>query len=244
MRSLLFLVSAALVSADGFSISAWTTPCSGVNGAQLHAAKNGFYTGISGPLTYCPLEPASCPQVVGTLVSEDMKAMMVRTGLLVNRSSLGFMNFHFYQQCLYLLTYYTLQAASTSPLYLWLMFFSHSQVAVPGGQRIFVQPDGQVKFSIPHSAYIPDGSITDGWHHATSASNTHAPTTQDTIYFDDGKGHSGLTLCPEIPDEMKGTGASLVLYAKTVGFSLTHCTDIGGLALNKTGHNIGCWQYE
>ncbi|KAI3321306.1 hypothetical protein HD806DRAFT_546692 [Xylariaceae sp. AK1471] len=194
MYFLWFLATAAPVSADGFSISAWATPCSGVNGAQLNAAKEGFYSGLSGPSTYCPLNPASsCPNVMGTLVSQNMEALMVE---------------------------------------------------VPGGQQIYVQTDGQVKFTIPHSAYMPPGSITDGWHHTTSSSNLHVPTTQDVVYFDDGKGHHGLTLCPDIPDEMKGTGASFVLYAKTAGFSLIDCTDIGGLALTKTGHSIGCWQYE
>ena len=44
----------------------------------LNAAGQTFYTGTSGPATYCPTNVgAQCPQVAGTLVTQDFEAMAV-----------------------------------------------------------------------------------------------------------------------------------------------------------------------
>ncbi|KAH0597176.1 hypothetical protein MHUMG1_04553 [Metarhizium humberi] len=37
-------------------------------------------------------------------------------------------------------------------------------VIVPGGQQAYVAPDGRISYTAPHSAYIPPGSITTGFH--------------------------------------------------------------------------------
>ncbi|EAW14823.1 uncharacterized protein ACLA_002340 [Aspergillus clavatus NRRL 1] len=33
--------------------------------------------------------------------------------------------------------------------------------AVPGGQQVYVSPTGELTYTVPHSAYIPEGSLTD-----------------------------------------------------------------------------------
>ncbi|GFF39875.1 hypothetical protein IFM61606_00565 [Aspergillus udagawae] len=33
--------------------------------------------------------------------------------------------------------------------------------AVPGGQQVYISPQGQLTYTVPHSAYIPEGSLTD-----------------------------------------------------------------------------------
>ncbi|KAI1812423.1 hypothetical protein GGS20DRAFT_24563 [Poronia punctata] len=178
-----------------YSISVFA-PGTTVHGAQLNAGDAGFYTGLTGPMTSCPMEPEECPPVEGTLVSPLMGGM---------------------------------------------------KVVVPGGQSIFVQVDGQVKYSIPHSAYIPPGALVGRFYTKKvqyQSSKCKAPRESDVLDFSDGAGHGGLTLCPDIPDEMAGTGASFVLYAKTAGFNLTDCSDIKGLTMTKSDANFGCFQYS
>ncbi|KAI1383085.1 uncharacterized protein F4822DRAFT_440768 [Hypoxylon trugodes] len=37
-------------------------------------------------------------------------------------------------------------------------------VAVPGGQQVYVAPDGALSYTTPHSAALPEGAITTGFH--------------------------------------------------------------------------------
>ncbi|KAI1819471.1 hypothetical protein F4861DRAFT_534426 [Xylaria intraflava] len=118
------------------------------------------------------------------------------------------------------------------------------EVMVPGGQQTYVRADGQVKFTKPHSAYIPESSIIHGWVSKTIVSDCLLPKRRDVIDFYDGQGHGGVALCPDVPRDMDGTGASFLLYAKTEGFNLTGCIDILGLTLTKSVFNVGCYQYQ
>ena len=34
---------------------------------------------------------------------------------------------------------------------------------VPGGQQVYITPCGEVGYTIPHSAQVPEGAIVDGW---------------------------------------------------------------------------------
>jgi hypothetical protein len=36
-------------------------------------------------------------------------------------------------------------------------------VVVPGGQQVYVAPDGSLSYTVAHSAYIPEGSVIDGF---------------------------------------------------------------------------------
>ncbi|KAF2972618.1 hypothetical protein GQX73_g934 [Xylaria multiplex] len=112
-------------------------------------------------------------------------------------------------------------------------------VQVPGGQSIYVHGDnGQVKYSTPHSNYIPPGSIGSGWYHKIVVSECLAPQSREVIDFDDGNGHSGLVLCPST-----WSADSLTLYAKSAKFSESGCHEIGGLSLIASEYHIGCWEY-
>jgi hypothetical protein len=118
---------------------------------------------------------------------------------------------------------------------------------VPGGQDVYVQVDGQVKYSIPHSQYIPPGALRGSFYKKkvrSQSSNCVAPAGSEVADFSDGNGHSGVVLCPDVPDEMIGTGASFVLYAKTADFNLTDCTDLQGLTLTTSDSSIGAWEYS
>ncbi|KAI1757923.1 hypothetical protein F4782DRAFT_524618 [Xylaria castorea] len=105
---------------------------------------------------------------------------------------------------------------------------------VPGGQGIYVQANGQVKFEMAHSHVFPPGAVSGCWQHETI---DHFGN--EVINFNDGNGHSGLVLCYN--DDSK---SNATLYAKTEGSKVGSCTDIVGLTLTDGGSTIGCWQYE
>ncbi|KAI0864404.1 hypothetical protein F4860DRAFT_405275 [Xylaria cubensis] len=105
---------------------------------------------------------------------------------------------------------------------------------VPGGQGIYVQADGQVKFEMAHSHIIPPGAVSGCWQDETADEFGNV-----VINFNDGNGRRGLVLCYN--DDSK---SSATLYAKTEGSKLGSCTDIVGLNLTDAGSAVGCWQYE
>ncbi|KAI1129682.1 hypothetical protein F5Y10DRAFT_263906 [Nemania abortiva] len=199
MHFLLCLAAASLVAvdmadaADVFSINTYIPGDFVLDGEVLHASDNGFFTGLEGPSTKCPITPSSqCPPVAGTLVNGPMESMAVM---------------------------------------------------VSGGQTIYVQADGEVKYSVPHSAHIPPDAIIGGFYHKTVVSSW-LPVQDEVIDFHDGRGHMGLVLCysGEGPE-----GDKYALFARTAGFDEDACvdlTDVPGLALTKSEGYVGCWQYE
>lgn len=110
---------------------------------------------------------------------------------------------------------------------------------VPGGQEIYAQPDGQVRYTSPHSAEIPAGSIIGGWYTKTIYSNCKAQ--RSVLGFSDGRGHDGVFLCPN--HDFPQTPGDDVLYVKTEAFNQTDCISIVGLTLTKSEAHVGCWEY-
>ncbi|KAI0808483.1 hypothetical protein GGR55DRAFT_193508 [Xylaria sp. FL0064] len=138
-------------------------------------------------------------------------------------------------------TYCPLKPNSTCPKVIGTLVSGNMEamaVEVPGGQRIYVQADGQVKYSAPHSNYIPPDAIIGGWYHKSIVSDCLGPAARDVVDFSDGKGHGGLALC--VLDTLtKG----LSLFAKTAGFGEEGCTEMGGLSLTLSASNVGSWEY-
>ncbi|CAJ2505690.1 Uu.00g130840.m01.CDS01 [Anthostomella pinea] len=194
MHFLAALTLPGLASATAYSIATFA-PGTVIDGANLQAAGSGFYTGISGPATYCPENIGKCPEVHGTLVYDGMTGMAVE---------------------------------------------------VPGGQEIYVDSTGLVKYTVAHSAYIPNGAFIGGWFNQTIVNDCGPETQVDVLNFlaNDGSNFGGLSLCPDIPDYLNDTGASYALYAKTERFNLTDCIDAIGLSLIGSDSDYGCWQYE
>lgn len=192
MRHFFILGGSAIASASICSLTVYC-PFTGIDGSALNAMGNGFFTGTSGPATYCPTEVGGdCPPVQGTLVDVAMSAMSVE---------------------------------------------------VPGGQNIYVAPDGEVKYTSAHSSFMPFGSYPSGWYNKTAVSDC-APTTEIIDFLTtDGSNVGGLFLCPTIPDYLSGTGASYQLYAKTPDFTLTNCEPAVGLVQHMSSATLGCWQY-
>lgn len=75
MQILSLLSLAAAAGATSFTLSAYA-PGTEVDGAVLNAAGSAFYTGITGPATYCPLE-LGCPNIGETVVYDGLTAMAV-----------------------------------------------------------------------------------------------------------------------------------------------------------------------
>ena len=84
MRFLMFLASAGVVSASATYSLAVFAPDTKVDGESLNAAGQSFYTGTSGPATYCPSDNAyECPEVQGTLVTRGLNSMAVSSTSLI-----------------------------------------------------------------------------------------------------------------------------------------------------------------
>ncbi|KAH9998183.1 hypothetical protein F4779DRAFT_165828 [Xylariaceae sp. FL0662B] len=77
MRALLLLACSAFASATTYTLTVFA-PGTTIDGAELNAAGQAFYTGTSGPATYCPNDASACPQVQGTLVYADLSGMAVQ----------------------------------------------------------------------------------------------------------------------------------------------------------------------
>jgi hypothetical protein len=60
-------------------------------------------------------------------------------------------------------------------------------VIVPGGQQVYVAPDGALSYTGAHSAYIPTGSIVDGF----SREQPSGGSQFGTLNFD-----TGFVACP------------------------------------------------
>ncbi|KAF2268633.1 hypothetical protein CC78DRAFT_530066 [Lojkania enalia] len=97
-------------------------------------------------------------------------------------------------------------------------------VMVPGGQRVYIAPDGTMSYTAPHSAYIPEGSIVDGW-------NKTEGDTFGYLTFEDG-----LVGCPA------GEGEGYQVYGQVPNVTLcSDCLGFSALTFNATGP--GAWEY-
>ncbi|KAF2005897.1 hypothetical protein P154DRAFT_570627 [Amniculicola lignicola CBS 123094] len=97
-------------------------------------------------------------------------------------------------------------------------------VVVPGGQQVYIAPDGTMAYTAPHSAYMPYGSIVDGW----------SKTKGENYYYLNFK--DGLVGCPPTVQNQ-----GYQVFGKIAGFNSTGCLGFSSLALNTTG--VGAWEY-
>ncbi|OTA94185.1 hypothetical protein M434DRAFT_384293 [Hypoxylon sp. CO27-5] len=76
MKCLVLLAYSAVASATSYFLTVYA-PNTEVDGGLFQAAGQGFYTGTSGPATYCPDNVKPCPEVQGTLVHAGLTGMAV-----------------------------------------------------------------------------------------------------------------------------------------------------------------------
>jgi hypothetical protein len=107
-------------------------------------------------------------------------------------------------------------------------------VEVPGGQQVYVDKTGRMRYTIAHSGFIPPGSITGGFVYEAGAFGGNQP-------FADRLSHpkGGFVACPG-----KGKGKNTYrVYVARKGFKAGKgCLGFDWLAQNTTG--IAAWQYE
>jgi len=96
-------------------------------------------------------------------------------------------------------------------------------VDVPGGQQVYIAPDGTMSYTSPHSAYMPTGSIIDGW-------NKTEGTQFGYLTFDEG-----LVACPT-------TGQGYQVYGQIANITFApECLGFDALTSNTT--LFGAWEY-
>ncbi|KAL2868756.1 putative IgE binding protein [Aspergillus lucknowensis] len=108
-------------------------------------------------------------------------------------------------------------------------------VVVPGGQQIYVSPEGALKFTQAHSAYIPPGSSYGPFAYVPGA-----PNQPFGHYNYTGWGASGFMACPT-EDENWQVFAALKNATVPSG-NVADCLGFSAIAVpsNETGNT---WQY-
>lgn len=99
-------------------------------------------------------------------------------------------------------------------------------VVVPGGQQVYIEPDtGALKYTIAHSAAMPEGAIVTGW--TTSPGNGFGILSNE---------NGGFIACPDADNSWK-----VFIGLECVTFD-DACLGFDALASNLT--EAGAWQYS
>jgi hypothetical protein len=104
-------------------------------------------------------------------------------------------------------------------------------VEVPGGQQVYLAPDGSLSYTIAHSANIPRDAVTKGFKQSPQKSAT---TIGSLIFNDDG-----FMACPA-DDEVYQ-----IYAAGGYGFFKLRRTDCVGINLGTSQYGgAPAWQYD
>jgi len=76
-------------------------------------------------------------------------------------------------------------------------------VVVPGGQQVYVAENGELSYTVPHSAFIPDGAVVDQFSKTAPGANNLG-----TLNFE-----TGFVACP-----VGGDGQGYQVYGQNQGF--------------------------
>lgn len=117
----------------------------------------------------------------------------------------------------------------------------YQQAAVPGGQFIYVSPDGSITYSAAHSTRRPAGAQMGGFSSYQTTSRCGGGKTLNVFTWESDDGASGLWLCQASPNTPIGkTG---VLKASTKGFAGAGCLSVQALQAHEMGTEFGAWVY-
>lgn len=179
-----------------------------------------FYIGNGGPATYCPVPPltqSECPpgNVTAIIVSGGT-ASMVRSPPSARLRS----------------THTTIRAPFPCHRTCSLTFPSKSD-EVPGGQMVYVAPDGSLSYTVAHSASIPPGSATTTFTHTPS----NPSTGQLGTFGFTGLGATGFVACP-----LAG-GSAYQVFADVSGKDWSQCIGFDALTSDYTAAPVAAWEY-
>lgn len=123
-----------------------------------------------------------------------------------------------------------------------LLIFFAQDVSVPGGQRVYVTPTGELGFTQAHSVRIPLGSVEDGFTLSCTPLNGQFASLGFSKL-----GATGFLACPAGPDNTAPfkifANVSALKDADVPGGRLSACIGIDALAVAYTGSGSAAWQY-
>lgn len=105
---------------------------------------------------------------------------------------------------------------------------------VPGGQQIYISPAGALKFTQPHSANIPQGSIKSGFE--------YKPGNPGHWTWKGGEQGSGFMACPTEDDTMYQVFAG-VKNADVPSGNAGDCLGFDAMAAAWKGATPAAWEY-
>ncbi|KAL6863699.1 hypothetical protein J3F83DRAFT_201655 [Trichoderma novae-zelandiae] len=111
--------------------------------------------------------------------------------------------------------------------------------AVPGGQFIYVAPDGSISYPYAHSTLRPPGAQVGGFY-SLPASSDHSESVS-VLNWRSNDGTSGLWACAVAPGAPIAYQA--VLKASTAQFKGAGCLAVDGLLIQPAGGFFGAWEY-
>ncbi|RFU81074.1 hypothetical protein TARUN_1167 [Trichoderma arundinaceum] len=111
--------------------------------------------------------------------------------------------------------------------------------AVPGGQFIYVAPDGSIGYSSAHSALRPPGAQIGGFYSHQVSFDEKGPAQVLSWRQNDGK--AGLWACPVSPGAPVAYQA--VLKAASTRFNGLGCLAVDGILIQPAGSAFGAWEY-
>ncbi|KAJ5373000.1 hypothetical protein N7517_005006 [Penicillium concentricum] len=105
-------------------------------------------------------------------------------------------------------------------------------VMVPGGQQVYVDPNGALSFTQAHSANIPQGSSRGPFHYAADEPWAH--------YSFAGWGATGFMACPT--DDSRWQVFAAIQNATVPHGNVAECLGFSAVALTYDGE-VPAWQY-
>lgn len=123
-----------------------------------------------------------------------------------------------------------------------LLIFLAQDVSVPGGQRVYVTPTGELGFTQAHSASIPPGSAQDGF----TLSSTPVNGQLASLGFSK-LGATGFLACPAGPNGTAPykvfTDVSALTDADVPDGNVSACIGFDALVGEYTENGSAAWQY-
>ncbi|EGR44238.1 uncharacterized protein TRIREDRAFT_70806 [Trichoderma reesei QM6a] len=112
--------------------------------------------------------------------------------------------------------------------------------AVPGGQFIYIAPDGSISYPNAHSTLRPPGAQVGGFY-SLLASSDHSESVDVLNWRSTKDGTSGLWVCAVAPGAPIAYQA--VLKASTGQFNGLGCLSVNGIVIQEAGSSFGAWEY-
>lgn len=167
---------------------------------QLNAAGQKFYLGGS-TATYCPTQVTDCPPGNQTVLAPGGTALVSHE--------------------LHYLMPTNVQRKTPSN--------NEQDTMVPGGQQVYIDPNGALSFTQAHSANIPQGSLLGPFHYSADEPWAHYSF-----------GSTGFMACPAEDNRWQVFAA--IQNATVPNGNVDECLGFSAVALDYTG-DVPAWQY-